>query len=292
MGEPQRGGRDGGFVLVTVSGQAFRRSASGGEDNGRVSRSAKERGFARGQDDPPDLRLRARAAAAEPLPCAGGAGARALRCDPQRRHPQGLPPRGGPAGAGQGHEGLVQGQQRRHLRPASQRHGAARPRHRRRRADRQGHRAVRGVARDDRPGRQRPDAALRLGQARLRPGRSRRNTPICELRLPRSGRPTAWASRTFDRTRKPADGHDFWGAGPGDTSRMVHAAAKTSTAPICFRAIRSSRSSATSGSTRTTGAAFAESSEPAEVFPSTPTATSTLFRAPPMAYASPATRAT
>ena len=27
-----------------------------------------------------------------------------------------------------------------------------------------------------------------------------------------------WASRTFDRTRQPADGHDFWGAGPGDTS--------------------------------------------------------------------------
>ncbi len=28
----------------------------------------------------------------------------------------------------------------------------------------------------------------------------------------------AWAARTFDRTRAPADGHDFWGAGPGDTS--------------------------------------------------------------------------
>ena len=27
-----------------------------------------------------------------------------------------------------------------------------------------------------------------------------------------------WAARTFDRTRIPADGHDFWGAGPGDTS--------------------------------------------------------------------------
>jgi DUF1680 family protein len=27
-----------------------------------------------------------------------------------------------------------------------------------------------------------------------------------------------WAARTFDRTRQPADGHDFWGAGPGDTS--------------------------------------------------------------------------
>ena len=27
-----------------------------------------------------------------------------------------------------------------------------------------------------------------------------------------------WAARTFDRSRKPADGHDFWGAGPGDTS--------------------------------------------------------------------------
>jgi hypothetical protein len=26
-----------------------------------------------------------------------------------------------------------------------------------------------------------------------------------------------WASRTFDRTRQPADGHDFWGAGPSDT---------------------------------------------------------------------------
>ena len=29
-----------------------------------------------------------------------------------------------------------------------------------------------------------------------------------------------WASRTFDRARKPADGHDFWGAGPGDTSPL------------------------------------------------------------------------
>jgi DUF1680 family protein len=28
----------------------------------------------------------------------------------------------------------------------------------------------------------------------------------------------AWAARTFDRARVPADGHDFWGAGPGDTS--------------------------------------------------------------------------
>ncbi len=27
-----------------------------------------------------------------------------------------------------------------------------------------------------------------------------------------------WAQRTFDRTRSPADDHDFWGAGPGDTS--------------------------------------------------------------------------
>lgn len=27
-----------------------------------------------------------------------------------------------------------------------------------------------------------------------------------------------WAERTFDRTRATADGHDFWGAGPGDTS--------------------------------------------------------------------------
>ena len=31
-------------------------------------------------------------------------------------------------------------------------------------------------------------------------------------------RTVEWASRTFDRTRQPADGHDFWGAGPGDTS--------------------------------------------------------------------------
>jgi DUF1680 family protein len=27
-----------------------------------------------------------------------------------------------------------------------------------------------------------------------------------------------WAARSFDRTRKPANGHDFWGIGPGDTS--------------------------------------------------------------------------
>lgn len=29
---------------------------------------------------------------------------------------------------------------------------------------------------------------------------------------------TEWAARTFDRARNPADDHDFWGAGPGDTS--------------------------------------------------------------------------
>jgi uncharacterized protein len=29
---------------------------------------------------------------------------------------------------------------------------------------------------------------------------------------------TQWAERTFDRTRPPADSHDFWGAGAGDTS--------------------------------------------------------------------------
>lgn len=31
-------------------------------------------------------------------------------------------------------------------------------------------------------------------------------------------RTVAWAARTFDRSRRPADAHDFWGAGPGDTS--------------------------------------------------------------------------
>jgi DUF1680 family protein len=36
--------------------------------------------------------------------------------------------------------------------------------------------------------------------------------------LPALRRTTQWASRTFDRARRPADGHDFWGAGPGDTS--------------------------------------------------------------------------
>jgi DUF1680 family protein len=30
-------------------------------------------------------------------------------------------------------------------------------------------------------------------------------------------RTIAWAAATFDRTRAVADGHDFWGAGPGDT---------------------------------------------------------------------------
>lgn len=29
---------------------------------------------------------------------------------------------------------------------------------------------------------------------------------------------TDWAAATFDRARRPADGHDFWGAGPGNTS--------------------------------------------------------------------------
>ena len=35
--------------------------------------------------------------------------------------------------------------------------------------------------------------------------------------VPALRRTVAWASRTFDRGRQPADGHDFWGAGPGDT---------------------------------------------------------------------------
>src|SRR5207342_1402618 len=36
--------------------------------------------------------------------------------------------------------------------------------------------------------------------------------------LPTLKRTVEWAARTFDRSRKPADGHDFWGAGPGATS--------------------------------------------------------------------------
>ncbi len=36
--------------------------------------------------------------------------------------------------------------------------------------------------------------------------------------LPALTRTIAWAARTFDRTRAIPDGHDFWGAGPGDTS--------------------------------------------------------------------------
>ncbi|MBI1773929.1 MAG: glycoside hydrolase family 127 protein [Proteobacteria bacterium] len=35
--------------------------------------------------------------------------------------------------------------------------------------------------------------------------------------LPILERATEWAARTFDRTRKLADNHDFWGAGPGAT---------------------------------------------------------------------------
>ena len=31
-------------------------------------------------------------------------------------------------------------------------------------------------------------------------------------------RTARWAAASFDRARQPADGHDFWGAGPGDTS--------------------------------------------------------------------------
>ncbi len=36
--------------------------------------------------------------------------------------------------------------------------------------------------------------------------------------LPTLAQTARWASRTFDRSRQPADRHDFWGAGPGDTS--------------------------------------------------------------------------
>ena len=43
---------------------------------------------------------------------------------------------------------------------------------------------------------------------------------------------TAWAARTFDRTRRPADGHDFWGAGPGEQLRSGTRCRRISTAPI------------------------------------------------------------
>jgi hypothetical protein len=36
--------------------------------------------------------------------------------------------------------------------------------------------------------------------------------------LPVLKRTNDWAARTFDRSRRPADGYDFWGAGPGGTS--------------------------------------------------------------------------
>ena len=36
--------------------------------------------------------------------------------------------------------------------------------------------------------------------------------------LPVLARTARWAAATFDRSRHPADRHDFWGAGPGDTS--------------------------------------------------------------------------
>jgi DUF1680 family protein len=36
--------------------------------------------------------------------------------------------------------------------------------------------------------------------------------------LPVLRKTTEWAARSFDRSRRSADGHDFWGAGPGDTS--------------------------------------------------------------------------
>ena len=75
-----------------------------------------------------------------------------------------------------------------------------------------------GWAATARPGRQCPDAGLRLGQARLRPRRSRDAMPMSNAALPTLRATVGWASRTFDRARKPADGHDFWGAGPGDTS--------------------------------------------------------------------------
>ncbi|MCX5493380.1 glycoside hydrolase family 127 protein [Kaistia dalseonensis] len=39
-----------------------------------------------------------------------------------------------------------------------------------------------------------------------------------ESALPALRATTGWAERTFDRTRPLANTHDFWGAGPGDTS--------------------------------------------------------------------------
>ena len=198
------------------------------------------------------LRLRRRHSASQPLPGANGARARGLFRGAQRRHPQGVPPRGRAAGARQRHARLVRKDERGHLRPAPQRHGPPRPRDRRRRAARQGHRAVRGLAGDDRPRRQRPDAALRVGQARLRSGRS---PPLCRLRRRAADPGGDDGLGVADLRPHAASGRwaRLLGRRTGRHLRVVHAAGKSLPRLPADAATRCSRSSPTSGSTRTIG---------------------------------------
>ena len=42
---------------------------------------------------------------------------------------------------------------------------------------------------------------------------------------------TEWAARTFDRTRRPADGHDFQAAGPGGTTECCNSGKTTCPPP-------------------------------------------------------------
>ena len=67
-------------------------------------------------------------------------------------------------------------------------------------------------------------------------------------------RTVAWASRTFDRSRHPADGHDFWGAGPGRHAG-VYLLSRTSTGLSLLRRYRVSSDFADAGSTTTIGGA-------------------------------------
>ena len=166
------------------------------------------------------------------------------------------------------------------LRPASQRHGPSQPRHRRRRAARQGHRAVRGVAGNDSPRRQRPDVALRLGQTCLRSSRLSTATPAYRRALAdaRGGRPGRRAPLTA--AASPPIGHDFWGAGPGDTSSGTPCPENLYRAYL-LTAIRSSRSSPTSGATRTIGGNLRKPTNDRMSYRSTPTVTSTRSAAPP-----------
>jgi uncharacterized protein len=85
---------------------------------------------------------------------------------------------------------------------------------------------------------------------------------------------TAWAARTFERSRRGADDYDFWGAGPGGTSEWYTLPENLYRA-FLLTGEPAFREFADVWRYEEYWSALAATAEPAEVVPCTPTATST-----------------